>query len=116
MPIVGAIFGGVDFSNMFIRLGPVPAGVSATDYAALKEAGVAMFGYGAFITATNNFLILAWIIFLLANAVTKVVRKGPEAPAGQTQVEMQDNTLRELQSKTLAIQTPTPAPPSNSRT
>src|SRR3546814_12150026 len=42
MPIVGAIFGGVDFSNMFIRLGPVPAGVSATDYAALKEAGVAM--------------------------------------------------------------------------
>ena len=72
MPVVGAIFGGVDFSNMFIRLGPVPEGVSATDYAALKEAGVAMFGYGAFITATINFLILAWIIFLMIRGVNRI--------------------------------------------
>ena len=101
MPVVGAIFGGVDFSNMFIRLGPVPAGVSATDYATLKEAGVAMFGYGAFITATINFLILAWIIFLLVKAVNKVVRKekAPDAPAGPTEVELLAEIRDELKRK-----------------
>src|SRR3546814_20976556 len=80
MPIVGALFGGVAFSNMFIRLGPVPAGVSATAYAALKQAAVAMFGYGAFITATINFLILPSILFLLLKAVNQVVRNCPHAP------------------------------------
>ena len=66
MPIVGAIFGGADFSNHFILLS-APAGYegSMSDYAALKEAGAAMIGYGAFITAVINFLILAFIIFLL---------------------------------------------------
>ena len=83
MPVVGALFGGVDFSNMFIRLGPVPDGVTATDYAALKEAGVAMFGYGAFITATINFLILAFIIFLMVRAVNRMT--APTAsPAAET--------------------------------
>lgn len=99
MPVVGAIFGGVDFSNMFILLGDVPAGVSATDYAKLKEAGVAMFGYGAFITATINFLILAWIIFLLVKAVNKVVRKAPDAPAGPSEVDILTEIRDELRKK-----------------
>lgn len=99
MPVVGAIFGGVDFSNMFIILGPVPDGVSATDYAALKEAGVAMFGYGAFITATINFLILAFIIFLLVRAVNRMVRKEPEAPAGPTEVDLLAEIRDELRRK-----------------
>ncbi|KTE00208.1 MULTISPECIES: large conductance mechanosensitive channel protein MscL [unclassified Sphingopyxis] len=101
MPVVGAIFGGVDFSNMFILLGDVPAGVSPTDYAKLKEAGVAMFGYGAFITATINFLILAWIIFLLVRAVNKMVRKEApaEAPAGPTEVELLAEIRDELRRK-----------------
>src|SRR5690606_9094227 len=60
MPVVGAIFGGVDFSNFFILLG-VPEGYTGplNDYSALKEAGAAMIGYGAFVTAVINFLILA---------------------------------------------------------
>lgn len=99
MPVVGAIFGGVDFSNMFIILGPVPDGVSATDYAALKEAGVAMFGYGAFITATINFLILAFIIFLLVRAVNRMVRKEPDAPAGPTEVDLLAEIRDELRRK-----------------
>ncbi|WP_194953493.1 large conductance mechanosensitive channel protein MscL [Sphingopyxis solisilvae] len=99
MPVVGAIFGGVDFSNMFIRLGPVPEGVAATDYAALKEAGVAMFGYGAFITATINFLILAFIIFLLVRTVNRMVRKEPDAPAGPTEVELLSEIRDELRRK-----------------
>src|SRR3546814_16846379 len=61
MPIVGELFGGVDFSNMFIRLGPVPAGVSATDYAALNEARFAMFGSRSFITAPTTYVRRAWV-------------------------------------------------------
>ena len=101
MPVVGAIFGGVDFSNMFIRLGPVPDGVAATDYAALKAAGVAMFGYGAFITAVINFLILAFIIFLLVRAVNRMVRKeeAPAAPAGPSEVELLAQIRDELRRK-----------------
>jgi large conductance mechanosensitive channel len=84
---------------MFILLGPVPDGVSATDYAALKEAGVAMFGYGAFITATINFLILAFIIFLLVRAVNRMVRKEPDAPAGPTEVDLLAEIRDELRRK-----------------
>ena len=72
MPLVGWIFGGVDFSSQFILLGGVPEGIAATDYVALKKAGVAMIGYGAFITAVINFLILAWIIFLMVKAVNRM--------------------------------------------
>lgn len=83
MPVVGAIFGGLDFSSLFVRLGPVPEGFagSLTDYAALKEAGVPMLGYGAFITAAINFLILAFIIFLLVRSANKLIQKKEEAPA-----------------------------------
>ncbi len=88
MPVVGAIFGGADFSNYFVLLS-VPAGYegSTTDYAALKEAGAAMFGYGAFITAVINFLILAFIIFLLVRTANKLISK-KEEPAGPTEIEL----------------------------
>lgn len=83
MPVVGAIFGGLDFSSLFIRLGAVPEGYagSMTDYAALKEAGVPMLGYGAFITAAINFLILAFIIFLLVRMANRLAPKKEDAPA-----------------------------------
>jgi large conductance mechanosensitive channel len=91
MPIVGEIFGGADFSNYFFLLS-APAGYegSLTDYAALQEAGAAMIGYGAFITAIINFLILAFIIFMLVRYVTKLTAKQEEAapPAGPTEVEL----------------------------
>lgn len=67
MPVVGAIFGGLDFSNKFILLGAVPNGKDgapvAMTYKALSEAGAPMFAYGNFITVAINFLILAFIIF-----------------------------------------------------
>jgi large conductance mechanosensitive channel len=83
MPVVGAIFGGLDFSSLFIRLGPIPEGYagSPSDYAALKQAGVAMLGWGAFLTAVVNFLILAFIIFLLVRQAGKLMRQAEEAPA-----------------------------------
>ena len=97
MPVVGFIFGGADFSSYFILLS-VPEGYegSMTDYAALKEAGAAMIGYGALVTAIINFVILAFIIFLLvryANKVTAQMEKkeeeaAPEEPAGPTEIEL----------------------------
>ena len=101
MPLVGAIFGGVDFSSQFILLGSVPDGVAATDYAALKEAGVAMIGYGAFITAVINFLILAFIIFLLVRWVNRVLRKqeAEPAPSGPSEVDLLTEIRDELRRK-----------------
>ena len=92
MPVVGAIFGGADFSSYFIILGPVPEGYSGslTNYAELKEAGVAMFGYGQFITVVINFLILAFIIFLLVRQANKVLKKkeAEAPPAGPSEVDL----------------------------
>lgn len=65
MPVISAFTGSPDFTSNFIRLGPVPAGVDPTNYEALKAAGVATLGYGAFATAVLNFLILAFAVFLL---------------------------------------------------
>ncbi|WP_375287149.1 large conductance mechanosensitive channel protein MscL [Sphingomonas sp.] len=74
MPIIGKIFGGLDFSSYFVALGPVPANlVGSSDYAALKKAGVPLLGYGAFITQAVNFLIVAFIIFMLVRAVNKLL-------------------------------------------
>ena len=93
MPVVGWIFGGADFSNYFYLLS-VPAGYegSTSDYAALKEAGAAMIGYGAFLTAVINFLILAFIIFLLVRyakrAMAGLEKPEEEAPAGPTEIEL----------------------------
>lgn len=100
MPLVGAIFGGVDFSSKFILLS-APEGYSGsmTDYAALKEAGAAMIGYGAFITAVINFLILAFIIFLLVRQANKLMPKAEEAPAGPSEVELLTEIRDELRRR-----------------
>jgi large conductance mechanosensitive channel len=84
MPLISAVTGGIDFSSKFILLGAIPASYkgSATDYAALKKAGVAMLGYGDFITAIINFVILAFVIFLLVKMVNKMMPPAVEAPAG----------------------------------
>ncbi|MDJ0978759.1 MAG: large conductance mechanosensitive channel protein MscL [Erythrobacter sp.] len=97
MPVVGAVFGGADFSSYFVLLS-VPEGYEGDlgDYAALKEAGAAMIGYGAFITAIINFLILAFIIFLMVRYTMKVMEQmdkkeeepAAEEPAGPTEVEL----------------------------
>jgi large conductance mechanosensitive channel len=97
MPVVGALFGGLDFSSYFVTLGAVPAGYtgSLTDYAALKAAGVPLLGFGAFITVVINFLILAFMIFLLVRFANKVLRSSAEAAADPAEVEL----LREIRDE-----------------
>jgi len=82
MPVASWIFGGLDFSSKFVILGTVPETYhgSLTDYAALKAAGVAMFGWGKFLTVLINFLILAFIIFLIVRSANKM-KKRQEAAA-----------------------------------
>ncbi len=71
MPVVGAIFGGFDFSNYFL---PLSSEVTANTLAAAREQG-AVFAYGSFLTVLINFLILAWIIFLIVKAVNNLRRR-----------------------------------------
>jgi large conductance mechanosensitive channel len=100
MPVVGAIFGGLDFSSYFTLLGPVPDGYrgSMNDYAALKAAGAPVLGWGEFITVVINFVILAFIIFLLIRAATKAVRKQEEA-GGPSEVELLTEIRDELRKR-----------------
>jgi large conductance mechanosensitive channel len=101
MPVVGAIFGGLDFSSHFVLLGPVPADYkgSMTDYAALKAAGAPVLGWGEFVTVVINFLILAFIIFLLVRWATKMMRRRGEAPAGPSEVELLTEIRDELKKR-----------------
>jgi len=103
MPVVGWISGGVDFTRYFVRLGPVPATYAGgeNDYGALKAAGVPMIGYGDFITQLVNFLIVAWIIFLLVRAVNRLVAKNEaeQAPAGPSEVELLQEIRDELKKR-----------------
>ncbi len=89
MPLIGAIVGKLDFSNYYVPLGPIPPTYhGAMSYAALKAAGVPLLGYGAFLTAVVNFLILAFIIFLLVKAATRMMRRpdtAPEVPAAPSE-------------------------------
>jgi large conductance mechanosensitive channel len=78
MPIIGAIVGNVDFSNLFI---PLSSKVTATSLAAAREQG-AVFAYGNFITIVINFLIVAWCIFMLLKVVNRFMPKKVEAPSG----------------------------------
>jgi len=83
MPVVGRIFGGLDFSNWFIALGNPPAGYTGPmTYEALTKAGVPLFAYGNFITVAINFAILAFIIFLMVKQINRLKKEAPPpAPA-----------------------------------
>lgn len=93
MPVIGWITGGLDFSSYFVVLGKVPAALAgSSDYAALKKAGVSVWGYGAFVTAAVNFVILAFIIFLLVRQVNKLMPKAEVKPV-EPEAEPADMTL-----------------------
>jgi large conductance mechanosensitive channel len=79
MPVVGLVFGKLDFSNLFVVLGTVPAGVPNT-LDALRKAGVPVLAYGNFITIAVNFAILAFIIFMMVKQINRLKRQQP-APA-----------------------------------
>ena len=97
MPLVGAVFGGLDFSSHFVLLGPVPAGYAGlgSDYAALKEAGALVLGWGQFVTVLINFLILAFIIFLIIRAANRMSAKREDVPADPAEVAL----LREIRDE-----------------
>ena len=83
MPIISSVVGKIDFSNMYAVLGTIPAGVP-NNLEALQKAGVPVFAYGNFITILINFLILAFVIFLMVKQINRLKRETPaaeEAPA-----------------------------------
>ncbi|MEZ5752462.1 MAG: large conductance mechanosensitive channel protein MscL [Paracoccaceae bacterium] len=96
-PIIGLFTGGVDFTNnYFVLAGEVAAGASLE---AARETGASIFAYGAFLMAVINFLIIAWVVFMLVKGVNKLkeaaIREeakaeeaAPAAPAGPTQEEL----------------------------
>ncbi len=79
MPLIGMVIGSVDFSNMFVTLAAIPEGNAGT-YASLKAAGVPMLAYGNFLTIVINFVILAFVIFILVKQMNRL-RKAEPAPA-----------------------------------
>ena len=91
MPIVATFIGHLDFSNFFLVLGHAPEGTAMT-LDAMKKAGVPVFAYGNFITVAVNFVILAFIIFLMIKQINKL--KGPiEAEAGTASAEPKEEVL-----------------------
>jgi len=80
MPLVSAIVGKIDFSNLFIVLGTAPVG-NAMTLDALKKAGVPVFAYGNFITVAVNFAILAFIIFMMVKQINRLKNEAVPAPA-----------------------------------
>lgn len=92
-PIIGLLTGGVDFTNKyFVLSGDVPAGASLE---AARDAGAAIFAYGSFVMSVINFLIIAWVVFLIVKMVNRmqasIIKKEEtveKAPAGPTQEEL----------------------------
>jgi large conductance mechanosensitive channel len=95
MPIVGAVFGGFDFSNLYIALDTVPEGVAAT-LDAVKEAGVPVLAYGNFVTILINFIILAFIVFMLVRQINRLKKETPPAPAEPAPTPEDVVLLREI--------------------
>ena len=79
MPLLSAVLGRVDFSNLFIVLGSVPAGVGSS-LEALRKAGVPVLAYGSFLTVLVNFILLAFVIFILIRQINRL-RSTPEPAA-----------------------------------
>jgi len=122
MPLIGWLFGDIDFSNKFVRLGPVPEGYdgSLTNYAELREAGVQMIGYGDLITQVINFLLIAFAVFMLVRGVNRAMdemqelarqtedsAKSPDVPT-DPQLDVLKKILAELKKDEAS------APPSTS--
>jgi len=95
MPVVGRLFGGLDFSNYFVMLAPPPANYSGPmTYEALTKAGVPLFAYGNFITVAINFVILAFIIFVMVKQINRLKADAPPPPAPATPEDVM--LLREI--------------------
>ena len=97
MPIVGKVFGGLDFTSKYVVLsGDVAPGTSLE---AARTAGANVLAYGSFITALVNFAILAWVIFLIVKAANKAMPPTAEAPAGPSEVDLLSEIRDELKRR-----------------
>jgi large conductance mechanosensitive channel len=106
-PIIGVFTGGVDFNNLFVSL----SGDSYPSVAAAEAAGAAVFRYGAFITAVINFLIIAWVVFLMVRAVNRL-RQMTVARTEKTESAArpsQEEILMEIRDLIRAAAPPAPA-------
>jgi large conductance mechanosensitive channel len=93
MPLASTLFGGLDFTNMFIALGRVPEGIAMT-LAEVKKTGVPVFAYGNFLTILLNFVILAFIVFILVRLINRLKKaEAPAAPAATPEAVL---LLREI--------------------
>ena len=93
MPVIGLFLGGADFSNYFVGLS---SAVTATTLDAAKEQG-AVFAYGKFITAVINFIIIAFVIFMMVKMVNRMMPPpAPAAPAGPTEDQKLLSEIRDL--------------------
>jgi large conductance mechanosensitive channel len=104
MPIVGIVTGNIDFSNKFVRIGALPASFKGNpdSYKDLQTAGVAVVGYGSFITVVLNFLILAFIVFLLVKFINKLrelEKTEPDTPAAPAAPPEDVLLLREIRDE-----------------
>ena len=95
MPLAGLVFGKLDFSNLFVVLGSVPPDTART-LDALKKAGVPLFAYGSFITVAVNFVILAFIIFMMVRQINRLKRATPPAPVAAVVTPEDIVLLREI--------------------
>ena len=95
MPVVGALFGKLDFSSLFVVLGNIPAGTVMT-LDGLKKAGVPVLAYGNFITVAVNFVILAFIIFIMVKQINRLKRQAPPTPTTSTPTAEDVLLLREI--------------------
>lgn len=101
MPVVGWIFGGLDFASYFYMLGSIPEGFKGdpNSYADLKAAGVAVVGWGQFVTVLINFVILAFVIFLIVRYANRMKKSGEDAPAGPSEAELLTEIRDELRKR-----------------
>ncbi len=95
MPIIGRVTGGLDFSNYFIALQDIPAGVPMV-LAEVKKAGVPVIAYGNFLTIALNFIILAFIIFMMIKQINRLKREAPSEPAAPPPTPEDVLLLREI--------------------
>jgi large conductance mechanosensitive channel len=98
MPIVGALLGGLDFTNYFLGLSP---SVTAGSLGEARKQG-AVFAYGSFITVVINFLIIAWILFLVVKGINRLRRRAaetPPPPAPPTKEEVLLTEIRDILAK-----------------
>ncbi len=93
MPIIGRIFGGLDFSNYFFGL--TTAAQQAPTYDAAKKAGATL-GYGTFITVTVNFIIIAWVMFLVVRGMNRLFKQEEAAPPPPAQPTKEEQLLTEI--------------------